>query len=401
MITIGELNICMDDIRFITIIESGKSFKDALLHYYSNNEVKYNYINKNINSKSIIKVLAKDEDDLDYFITFFESIKITKKQKIKLRTYNMRINKIYEILSVCDDNDFYDRLIINLDHNTEFIPYKKFKRFANVLNGIISLIPNNLSQIEIITYVYDIVKSRPYKLVPGDDKSYKSRLLSDVMVKEYISCVGFAKMFNAILAEYGINSTEYMYIPKDGLGHDISLVNINDSKYNIKGLYFFDPCMDCYLEKDDEKNMCKYKGFFRTISDYLNIPVDKDSFACLLHMPDNEIDNLLAFYKEAKETGYSNTRDYRLLRTIVGLCSLVQDLNLDFPIFSNGTIVDDEISIYTCIKEFKKIFGSDIDPDCFVKILFNTNHDKKQIINSLYSKYGADTTYSYIKKKTT
>ena len=410
MLNIGSLIIFMDDIRFITLLESGKDFKDALLSYYSNDLKKCEYIKNKVNSKSVINILAKNEEDLDYFLTFFESINLGKKQKIKLRTYGLRVNKLYEILSLFEDNEYFSRLLINLDHNTEFIPYKKFKRFANVLNGIISIIPDNLSQVEIITYVYDIVKSRTYKLVPGDEKSYKSRLLSDVMIKEYISCVGFAKMFNAILAEYSINASEYMYIPKDGVGHDVSLVNVNDDKYDIHGLYFFDPCMDSYLKSDGEKNISKYKGFFRTIDDYANIPTINDSFSGLLQTDDSEIDELLNFYKEVKNYMQSNICDDKELNSsinnVLSLFSLSQDLDLDldYILFSTGKSIDDEINIYTCLKKVKKMFGKELDYDTFIKILFYTKHNKQQIVNALYNKYDADIAYSFIdqfqKKKT-
>ena len=72
MLNIGSLIIFMDDIRFITLLESGKDFKDALLSYYSNDFKKCEYIKNKVNSRSVINILAKNEEDLDYFLTFFE-----------------------------------------------------------------------------------------------------------------------------------------------------------------------------------------------------------------------------------------------------------------------------------------------------------------------------------------
>lgn len=120
----------------------------------------------------------------------------------------------------------------------------------------------NLSPYEKYIAVYNIVKKyKPYK---ASDDPMHARSLKYILDNEYMVCVGYANLLEALLGKIGIKScrlsvdvdTSYdkgftvENIPVEHNGHARLFVNIDDDKYNIHGIYMADPTWDNDLEND-------------------------------------------------------------------------------------------------------------------------------------------------------
>ena len=107
----------------------------------------------------------------------------------------------------------------------------------------------NLSNIESIMYAYDILKKRLYKL--DEENYYKSSDVSSVLT-------GDSNVFNAFLKCLNIKAAPL--ISKEAK-HQRSIIYVQDEKYNIDGVYVFDPTWDRRKNKEDKEYINRYNYF--------------------------------------------------------------------------------------------------------------------------------------------
>lgn len=104
---------------------------------------------------------------------------------------------------------------------------------------------NELSQLEKICLIYDHVKLLDYK-------EEKNNLL-EIIKQEYTNSYGYNLLFQELLNKVQIKS----YIEKvkaNELDRFISVIDIDDDKYNIHGIYLFDPYSDSLPKEKYSKN---------------------------------------------------------------------------------------------------------------------------------------------------
>ena len=221
-----------------------KYFKDnsifTITNYEDNDEDKY------LNS---IFELLKKIDNLDKKFIFKITIKKRSKLEKYLKEYNLKNIKI------CIINDLYE------------YSYNEYIEEEKILDSIIMPIKKaNLSPIEKFIAVYNIVKNfKPYKENNKDKE--QSRYLRYILYNDYIVCVGFSNLLECLLDKVGIkakrvgvevdtsyddgfNSNKPEEKVVDFSGHERVIVDIDDDKYNVHGLYMTDPTWDNDLNKD-------------------------------------------------------------------------------------------------------------------------------------------------------
>ena len=137
--------------------------------------------------------------------------------------------------------------------------YKMYYRIYNMVNEISDF---ELSPLEQIMFVYDIVKSRIY--CDNLDDYDKARNLHEVINNKYIVCAGYANMMEFILHELGHNiySLAFCYENSEE-GHMRNLIQIKDDKYNMSGLFFLDVTYDS-KKSDDIDNLNNYTAFMKS-----------------------------------------------------------------------------------------------------------------------------------------
>ncbi len=224
---------------------------DQLLDYVE-------YIRVYSTTKSIREMILENPIVLTKKIVIDNSYQITDYEDLK---------QIYK-----ENEDIKDQLYIMLEGNSNYVLIDDaIKTIETIIDACKNIKHYNLSQLETIMLVYDYVRDRVYQSEDLEENYFSSRDLTSVLFGDKIVCCGFTHLFNSMLNYLNINYEEVPYSGQiiDGVaypGHIRSLVYVNDDKYDIKGLYFFDPTWDCKKSCKDNNHLSRYKYFGKNLS---------------------------------------------------------------------------------------------------------------------------------------
>ena len=117
---------------------------------------------------------------------------------------------------------------------TDIPTYRTMNQYIN------KLIDKELSPIEQVMKIYDQVKLMDFEANDSMD------LLTDIIMKKKTNSYGMNKLFSYVLNLLGYNTIMGVTEKNDFF----TFVDIKDSKYDLDGIYVFDPSMD-YLSRED------------------------------------------------------------------------------------------------------------------------------------------------------
>lgn len=154
------------------------------------------------------------------------------------------------------------------DNNYVLADIPKCRELYSFLDRVKLIVKKEeLTPFEVVLRVYDIVKSLEYD---NSDILESIDLLPDIIKEKKASSLGFNKLFSFVLSELGYKT--FLGSEKSSSGMDLAItaVDIKDTKYQIDGIYLFDPSMDS-LSKDiyekEEIRMINYNYFGLKFSD--------------------------------------------------------------------------------------------------------------------------------------
>lgn len=180
--------------------------------------------------------------------------------------------KQQEIINLLEQNDFPDNIKFIDPYNIYSLLTKEqlLNTYQNIYQ-IANLIKQyNLTPLESLIFLYDIVREKPYKEF-NEDKS-KSRDLSQITNDDYIVCEGYANIINAVCHSLNIPSEKIRWLPKEGnRGHASNIVYINDDKYDIHGFFEIDAL---YGVKENNEDM-EYINHYEHLFDPFNLAIIK------------------------------------------------------------------------------------------------------------------------------
>lgn len=179
--------------------------------------------------------------------------KLFIKFDVKKRSVFKKVfKKPYQNLNLVICNDAYDY--------SYFEYMEEEKRLEELVEGVKNA---NLSPLEKYFAVYNIVKNfKPYKENENDKDA--PRRIRYILNNEYMVCVGYAELLTNLLDKVGIDAntigvgvdTSYdkgftleEKVVEYG-GHRRVIVNIDDDKYNVHGIYMADPTWDNDLDEN-------------------------------------------------------------------------------------------------------------------------------------------------------
>lgn len=170
--------------------------------------------------------------------------------KIIIMSECFEITDYYELKELNNKYKDYNNIYVNLEGNDNIITlenaYKTSKKIKEESDFIISL---NLSPMENIMIAYDIVRNRIYKKEKENEP-----------IGENIVSLGFANHFSALLTYLGYKNRVVIKSSKDSADARV-IASVTDPKYNIDGVYYFDPAFD---SKIDDFYKYNYAHFART-----------------------------------------------------------------------------------------------------------------------------------------
>lgn len=275
-------------------------------------------------------------------------------KEVVIDAHTIAIKDFYDILSLIDRDCFDDKIRVYYLKENSSISISKLYDIACIINDVISdILKYNLSPLEKVMYVYDIVKYRIYK---KDDCDFRnSKDLDKVIDGSYIACGGYTNLFNAILNSLGIGSLPLI---SHEVKHQRSITYIKDDKYGVDGIYVFDPTWDSRKKASDTSYIDNYN--------YFMLPLDKASYSAY--------DETSEIFDLGVSKIYSIIRDKNNIDAGV---ALVQKLNNIFIFAGNYYFTDND---YYHKEEFtnnyrevlKKYRVKDLDIDSFVRLLYCT-----------------------------
>lgn len=157
----------------------------------------------------------------------------------------------------------YSNVYFKVEGNDDPISLPEYRITVEFIDEVVNRIKSyDFSPLEQIIYAYDYVRDRIYQREKPGESSRISRDLTKVLFGDAIVCVGYSRTFCALLNKLGIKAQEYV-IRLDDEGHSIALAHIIDKKYNINGIYYFDPTRD-RKRNDTNDHFYNYSSFAKT-----------------------------------------------------------------------------------------------------------------------------------------
>ncbi|MBQ2946989.1 MAG: hypothetical protein IJE04_03970 [Bacilli bacterium] len=299
-----------------------------------------------------------------------ESLKQNKNFKITLnaKEYKYLINNLNE-------NEL-PNLNVRFKNNYEPISFKKFYNMYKFLDEIISFVKHyNLSPLEQVMLVYDIVKAHEYTRENEGESLGTSRSLSEIISSGKIVCDGFANLFNFILDELGIqNKKVYLSYTNKEFGHARNMVYLKDEKYNLNNFFITDATFDCKNQKRNKNYINNYYFFLKPLYCFNNNEeiVENPKVLNILRMTDEKIEEHLKTLK---------LRDKTLILLQLNYF-LNENENNPSLFFAKENIIDKKIK--ENIKTIKKLLNKRIPEVAFKNALYKVR--KIEFINNIIKK---------------
>lgn len=329
------------------LIDNGIPILSLILSVAIGYNQKYNYL-KEIEKVKEVFIFCNENNFTDALNISkrFNAKVIISAQKISLISYK----KLIEDFGVENINEF--NVYIDYQKNNSPILISTVYKISCIINAVVEEINSyDLSPLEKIMFVYDRVKYRLYEDDLDDINS--SRDLDKVLNGDKIVCAGYSNLFTAVLTSLGINSIPVIDL---NIKHQRSLAYIKDAKYNIDGVYAFDPTWDKRKNKDDINYIDRY--------DYFLMPLVRSMNSCYC-----EISELLELDKET------------ILKIIDGkdmdsALKVLDRLNILFTLVDAKYIPDDKYYVVEEIaKQYDQVIGkyysSEISFEDFINLLYS------------------------------
>ena len=375
-----ELEIFTDLTKpFSELISSVKDL-DASINSYlqiaEGSEIIEFYKNHQQNKQELFKNIEYVEIDYDIkkTIEYLKNNPCLKNKKIIINDYSeFSLETVQEIKSNLTD---VSNLYFNVAGNYNLISFQEYYEFVLTINSIVDDVKKyNFSEFETIMYVYDIVRDKVYQEVSENEDKHLARNLTSSLMGDKIVCLGYANIFKSILNKLGIDCQVVRLFNQDKTGgHARNEIYINDPKYNIDGVYYFDATWDRKKNSDDEKYLLSYRYFALTKEemDYIDAITEHNYYNEV--MPYSLL-NLSDEFKEIiKNRDLSNIPE-DMLRTINHMAIVVENKPLisklhllpDLPDFLKPNLKEIQSKLDSLITYFEKPLTADI----YLKALYN------------------------------
>ena len=372
-----HLDLCISNDVDINKLLSKKNFliflKEQLLDIKSFDLIENKEPNKKL---ALLKEIINSDIDIiencEYislepeFFYYIENNPLMKKTNIHLNN-NYSLND-KDLKDAEEKYSKYDNVFFLIEGNTTSISLSDYRKTVKCINEMSTEIKNlNLSPIEQIMYAYDLVRDRVYE---DDENSLSTpRDITSVLFGNKIVCVGYANIFEKVLKNLGINVRMYKLdnIDDNKDGHMINIIHIQDKKYDIDGIYYFDLTWDSKLNINDINFLNSYKYFAKSkdeIERYYD-ELNDDTFNQY-----NE-DIIYEFQEIIEEKGIKKIPQ-KLARTINSISTFVDGEELIDRIFLKFTNNNTYESVLEKLKKYINLISyNELNIDQLTTILFN------------------------------
>lgn len=354
----------------------------------------YEYMfGKNDRYNILTRYLEEHFDDIKKFICTCSEVSISGepqqiKQYIKENGFEKKIVLYNDVLplkrEILDEMTEYfgDMPCVKffIEGNDAPVTLEEYtKTVAKIEEIALSVRKLGLSPIEEIMYVYDLVRDRKYIEEEDTEEYTVSRDLTSVLFGDKIVCVGFSILFNSILNCLGYDTMKFVLSPLNGKdSHMRSLVYVKDEKYNIDGMYFFDPTYDCKKDNSDSF-LERYLCFAKTYRQIIKLDSENFDSPFYRYMDDEAIDEIESLFSEDEISVLDLYRklNFSYLNKILRFAK-VDEVTIAKPYINKESLIDR-------ICEVSFLANQDITYDKFLDILYNVRRQQYYINPEKYA----------------
>ena len=322
-----------------------------------------------LNSVEFIKLSFDEQNNMEFIKKnpLVLSKKIVLNEILNITDYN----RLMELMN--EYEDIIDKVYVSLIGNSNYVSlldcYKTMNAVKQQADDIKKL---GLSPMETIMYVYDQVRNRVYTLENENESHFKSRDLSEVMFGDKIVCAGYANVFHALLHYIGIENLVVHLMEKDNpqSGHARNVIYVKDDKYDIHGVYYFDPTWDSKRKNETNEYLYRYTYFAKTrkfMDDDKNY--DFEDFFCPMYSVDmdKKIKKIIEDGKYDRLKRYTKSLNY--MSGLVTHSSLINRMYVH-PMSPMYGQFDTEEFLTKFVEIFSK-FNKQISAEIMLKIFNN------------------------------
>lgn len=341
-------------IDFDLIIKDFNKFKEKFSNIF--------LVDKNTDSSINFIIYDDSLNEMDKIIKFIK--------KYKNLNITLHLNHYSNFVEAINEEDL-PNLQIKFENSEKPISYKEFYNMHKKLNEIIEFVKHyDLSPLEQVILIYDIVKANVYKKEEINESYTKSRNLNEIIYNDKIVCVGYANLINYLLTNLGFKNKCIITRNKETkIGHQKNYLYLEDNKYDIKGVFFLDVTAD---SKKIEDYIDNYKYFLRPF-DYF------DSKKSVIVSPKE-----LRLLSKSNDDITNNISDYdnNYLTNLLRLVSFV-DIKYSL-IFLMTQLNSDKNKINELIEEVKDKYNINIGQENFKTALYKVR--RIEYVNNITTK---------------
>lgn len=319
------------------------------------------------------------EGEAEDIVEFLNNNDIKNKKILVASPYEHKISITNDEFTetLLDGLNYIDNVYIEADGNQNAVKLSEYSNTVSYIDTIVERVKEkNFSPMEQLLYVYDIVRDRKYIEEDEDEDKTISRDLTSVTSGEKIVCLGFSEIFDKVVKRLGFKSdvnvlTEYNTIH----GHARNRVYVDDPKYNLKGIYFFDTTYGS--KRDNTNNHFNSYYFFAKTDDFFNL----FDLYCENEYDYGKIDTLISvavkIYEDRKdeidaselcEIDYLHKTMFKeKLFHPVEIVAIITGVPKE--VLANFGISEDKHEIYDKIISFINMFNTELSIEDFMKIL--------------------------------
>ncbi len=217
------------------------------------------------------KVGINDIENIKHILELSPMINDCNVEKLILR--NNSPEDVKQLLSFPYENpDSWELSYSFKDGAYQITSLPNYRKMEEYIGIVISSISKSLSPLEKIKEVYDFVKLLDLSITSSDR-------LPDIIRTRQTNYLGFNNLFKEILSRMDI-PVYIVPIKREDIEY-VSMIYIEDTKYEIDGFYFFDPASDSLpksLYKNEAFRKINYNFFALNIYQVLNTRSGHDKY---------------------------------------------------------------------------------------------------------------------------
>ena len=204
----------------------------------------FKLLNRNTNLKEI-SISHTDYENVNILLNNL----INKDIKIIFWVQDFNSINKEDLLKLKNKENVYLK-VVNSRYDIYEISLEKYLYYEKLLDLFVyDIKKSSLSNLEKIICAHTIVKYfKEYKDEPRNESYQVSRNLYEIFDSEYMVCVGFDNLYEALLKRLGITNTKdaHYYLDDDGAieAHQRRILYFKDDKYSLEGVYLSDPTWD-------------------------------------------------------------------------------------------------------------------------------------------------------------